>query len=92
MNDARKMTGTQFVHLHVHSTYSPMRGVSSLEELCALAQQQGSPTIALTDTNGLYGAIRFIEQAKQHGLRQSICIGQGYGRRALLLREGTEFF
>ncbi len=69
MNDARKMTGTQFVHLHVHSTYSPMRGVSSLEELCALAQQQGSPTIALTDTNGLYGAIRFIEQAKQHGLR-----------------------
>lgn len=63
------MTGTQFVHLHVHSTYSPMRGVSPLEELCAVAQQQGSPAIALTDTNGLYGAIRFIEQAKQHNLR-----------------------
>ncbi len=63
------MTGAQFVHLHVHSTYSPMRGVSPLEELCALAQQQGSPAMALTDTNGLYGAIRFIEQAKQRGLR-----------------------
>lgn len=46
-----------------------MRGVSSLEELCALAQRQRSPAIALTDTNGLYGAIRFVEQAKQLRLR-----------------------
>jgi error-prone DNA polymerase len=63
------MTTAQFIHLHVHSDYSPMRGVSSLEELCALAQQQGASAIALTDTNGLYGAIRFVEQAKQRGLR-----------------------
>ncbi|MDF0668639.1 MAG: DNA polymerase III subunit alpha [Nitrospira sp.] len=63
------MTAVQFVHLHVHSDYSPMRGVSSLEGLCALAQRQGSPAMALTDANGLYGAIRFVEQAKQLGLR-----------------------
>lgn len=63
------MKTAQFVHLHVHSDYSPMRGVSSLEELCLSAQQQGAPAMALTDTNGLYGAIRFIEQAKQLGLR-----------------------
>ena len=25
--------------------------------------------MALTDTNGLYGAIRFVEEAKQQGLR-----------------------
>ena len=63
------MTAPQFVHLHVHSDYSPMRGVSSLEELCLSVQRQGSPTIALTDTNGLYGAIRFVEQSKQRDLR-----------------------
>ena len=63
------MMAAQFVHLHVHSTYSPMSGVSSLEELCTVTQQQGASALALTDTNGLYGAIRFIEQAKQHGLR-----------------------
>ena len=63
------MTSAPFVHLHVHSTYSPMRGVSSLEELCTVVQQQGASAIALTDTNGLYGAIRFIEQAKHRGLR-----------------------
>jgi len=63
------MTAPPFVHLHVHSDYSPMRGVSSLEELCLSAQLQGSPAMALTDTNGLYGAIRFVEQAKHVGLR-----------------------
>jgi DNA-directed DNA polymerase III PolC len=60
---------TPFVHLHVHSDYSPMRGVSSLEELCVTAQRQSMPAMGLTDTNGLYGAIRFIGLAKQRGLR-----------------------
>ena len=58
-----------FVHLHVHSDYSPMQGVSPLEALCQAARLQGSPALALTDTNGLYGAIRFIEVAQAHGLR-----------------------
>ena len=63
------MTPAPFVHLHVHSTYSPMSGVSSLERLCTGARQQGASALALTDSNGLYGAIRFIEQAKHRGLR-----------------------
>ena len=58
-----------FVHLHVHSDYSPMQGVSSLETLCRTARSQGSHALAITDTNGLYGAIRFVEVAQAHGLR-----------------------
>ena len=58
-----------FVHLHVHSEYSAMSGVSSLEALCRSARRCGFPALALTDTNGLYGAIRFIEETKQQGLR-----------------------
>jgi error-prone DNA polymerase len=58
-----------FVHLHVHSDYSPMEGVSSLTALCEAARAQGADTFALTDTNGLYGAIRFLEIAKETGLR-----------------------
>ena len=64
---------TPFVHLHVHSDYSPMEGVSSLTALCEAARAQGADTLALTDTNGLYGAIRFLEIAKETGLtRQTI--------------------
>ncbi|GJL65694.1 MAG: DNA-directed DNA polymerase [Nitrospirales bacterium] len=45
-----------------------MSGVSSLEDLCAAARSHGAQTLALTDTNGLYGAVRFIEVARQTGL------------------------
>src|SRR5437667_9415357 len=60
---------TPFVHLHVHSDYSPMEGVSSLMALGEAARAQGADTLALTDTHGLYGAIRFLEIAKETGLR-----------------------
>ena len=59
---------SEFVHLHIHSDYSPMQGVSTLEALCQTARSQGAHALALTDTNGLYGAIRFIEVAQAHGL------------------------
>jgi len=45
-----------FVHLHSHSSYSPMQGVPTLEALCQAIKEQGQDTLALTDTNGLYGA------------------------------------
>ncbi|MEO7861225.1 MAG: DNA polymerase III subunit alpha [Nitrospirales bacterium] len=75
-----------FVHLHVHSEYSPMQGVSTLEALCQTARGQGAETLALTDTNGLYGAIRFIEVAQAHGLRPILGAELTHNRhRAVLL-------
>lgn len=58
-----------FVHLHTHSLYSPMQGVPTLEALCEAVRDQGQNRLALTDTNGLYGAIRFIEVARDAGLK-----------------------
>ena len=75
-----------FVHLHVHSAYSPMRGVSSLEALCEAARAQGAESLALTDTNGLYGAVRFVEVARQAGLRPILGAELTHGQhRAVLL-------
>lgn len=61
-----------FTHLHLHSHYSLLRGTASPEELCAAVKAQGSDAIALTDTNGLYGLVLFLEAAKDHGLRPII--------------------
>ena len=58
-----------FVHLHVHSDYSPMEGVSSVDALCQAVKAQGATTMALTDTNGLYGAIRFLQAARDVGIK-----------------------
>lgn len=58
-----------FVHLHTHSSYSPMWGIPTVETLCEAARAQGQDIVALTDTNGLYGAIHFLDVAKQAGLK-----------------------
>ncbi len=49
-----------------------MSGVPTLEALCQAARAQGTDSLALTDTNGLYGAIRFLEVAREQGLKPII--------------------
>lgn len=58
-----------FVHLHVHSHYSLMRGVSSPKALCEAAKSKGFEVLALTDTNGLYGLVHFLDAATRCGIR-----------------------
>jgi DNA polymerase III, alpha subunit len=41
-----------------------MEGVSSVNALCEAAKAHGATRLALTDTNGLYGAIRFLQAAR----------------------------
>ena len=48
-----------FTHLHVHSNYSFLDGGSTIEALVARAQAVGLQALALTDHEGLYGAVRF---------------------------------
>jgi error-prone DNA polymerase len=66
---AESIVSARFVHLQVHSHYSLMRGVPGIEALCVAAERRGFETLALTDTDGLYGAVRFFEVARSAGLR-----------------------
>ena len=58
-----------FVHLHTHSHYSMMRGTAGLEQLCRAVHDRGMDTVALTDTNGLYGLVFFLQIAEEMGIR-----------------------
>ncbi|MBN2105079.1 DNA polymerase III subunit alpha [bacterium] len=58
-----------FTHLHVHSHFSLMRGTADLESLCRQVRNSGMDTLALTDTNGLYGLIFFLQIAEESGIR-----------------------
>ncbi len=57
-----------FCHLHAHSYYSMMQGVSSPKALCREAKKAGFTHLALTDTNGFYGLINFLEAARESGI------------------------
>ena len=63
------LDGTPYVELHLHSNYSLLEGASSIDELVWTAQEQGHRALALTDHNGLYGAMEFARAAKEAGLR-----------------------
>ncbi|MCG2774655.1 MAG: DNA polymerase III subunit alpha [Desulfobacterales bacterium] len=57
-----------FVHLNVHSHYSKGWGVGTIEELCQAARDRGINKLALTDTNGLYGLVFFVQTAREMGI------------------------
>jgi error-prone DNA polymerase len=58
-----------FTHLHVHSNYSFCRGAAKIEDLVDAAQARGMSSIALTDINGVYGLIWFLQSAAERGIR-----------------------
>jgi error-prone DNA polymerase len=65
----RERAMTDFVHLHVRSWFSFLRGSSAPEALAARAAALGHPALALTDVHGIYGAVRFQKACQAHGLR-----------------------
>jgi len=56
-------------HLNVHSNFSKMRGTASLQELLARAKAYGQKYLALTEVNGLWGFIRFVQFAKEADIK-----------------------
>ncbi|MBW2058689.1 MAG: DNA polymerase III subunit alpha [Deltaproteobacteria bacterium] len=57
------------IHLHVHTYYSFHEGASSPEELFEAARKRGIDTLAVTDTNGLYGLMHQRKAAEHYGVR-----------------------
>jgi DNA-directed DNA polymerase III PolC len=61
-----------FTHLHTHSYFSLLDGLCSPEELVLAAKKLTMRAIALTDHNGLYGAVEFYQKAQEFGIKAII--------------------
>ncbi|MGN6611586.1 MAG: DNA polymerase III subunit alpha [Angustibacter sp.] len=57
-----------FVHLHVASGYSLRYGASSPQALVDRAGELGLSALALTDRDGLYGAVKFVLACRRAGI------------------------
>ncbi len=63
------MTGPDYAELHAHSNFSFLDGASHPEEMAARAAELGLTALAITDHDGVYGAVRFSHAAREHGLQ-----------------------
>ena len=85
-----------FTHLHVHSNFTFMSGAATVEDLAERAGELGMKALALTDRNGLYGAIPFYKAARERDLQPILGVELDDPRdprtRAVLLAENRRGF
>ncbi len=83
-------TPIPFTHLHVHSHYSLLDGLTKIDELVARAKKCGMDSIALTDHGVLYGAVEFYKLAKKNGVKPILGVEAYIAPRDRFSRESSE--
>src|SRR5216683_2339848 len=63
------MSSAGFVHLHVHSAYSLLKGSIKIQRLGELAKADRQPALALTDTDNMFGALEFSDKMAHAGIQ-----------------------
>jgi len=62
----------KFTHLHVHSQYSLLDGLSKIDQLLDYTKELGMDSLAITDHGVMYGAVEFFKKAKAKGIKPII--------------------
>ncbi|UCF29883.1 MAG: DNA polymerase III subunit alpha [bacterium] len=66
------MKHVDFVHLHVHTSYSLLDGACRVRELTDLAAKMRFPALAVTDHGAMFGVIDFYQSALRSGIKPII--------------------
>ncbi len=62
----------RFAHLHTHSHFSLLDGLTKIDEMVERVKELGMDSIALTDHGSMYGVIEFYQKAKKAGIKPII--------------------
>jgi error-prone DNA polymerase len=73
------LSSDPFVHLHVASGYSLRYGGSHPHVLVERAADHGMDTLALTDRNGLYGVVKFVQACQSADIRPVLGVDLAVG-------------
>ena len=60
---------SKFIHLHTHSHYSLLDGLSKIDVMVKIAKDHGMGAIAVTDHGNMYGAIELYKECQKAGIK-----------------------
>jgi len=59
----------KFSHLHCHTQYSLLDGASDISKMMEKAKLDGQEAVALTDHGNMFGAFKFVAEAKKRDIK-----------------------
>jgi DNA polymerase III subunit alpha len=74
----------QFIHLHVHTEFSLLDGLSRIDKLVERAKELNMPALAITDHGTMFGVMDFFDACTKHEIKPII------GLEAYLARRGMQ--
>jgi len=77
-----------FTHLHVHTEFSLLDGMSKIDALMDETKALGMDSIAITDHGALYGTVQFVQAAVRRGIKPIIGVETYVARRGMGDKEG----
>ncbi|MEO8611944.1 MAG: DNA polymerase III subunit alpha [Chloroflexota bacterium] len=84
------MSENPFVHLHVHTEYSLLDGLSRIDNLVARAKELNMPALAITDHGTMFGVIDFYRACKAAEIKPIIGVESYLARRSMKDRDPKE--
>ena len=78
------------VHLHVHSEFSLLDGLSRVQDLAQRAVELDMPAIALTDHGVMYGIVDFCRACKAAGVKPIVGVEMYIAQRGMADRDPQE--
>ncbi|MBI2330294.1 DNA polymerase III subunit alpha [Candidatus Daviesbacteria bacterium] len=78
----------KFVHLHNHTQYSLLDGLSKIPEMVKTAKELGMNALGITDHGAMYGAIEFYKACIEAGVKPIIGVEMYIAKRSHKDKEG----
>jgi len=82
-----KLKPSDYVHLHNHTQYSLLDGLTKVPDLINFVKKSGMESVAITDHGTLSGAIEFYKEAKKNGVKPIVGMETYIAARSLYDKE-----
>jgi DNA polymerase-3 subunit alpha len=79
-----------FVHLHVHTEFSLLDGLSKIDKLVARAAELGMKSLAITDHGAMFGVVNFYRTCQKAGIKPVIGMEGYLARQDMRVHDQSE--